>query len=216
MSLKSAVAVAGLLVVAGTGFAGPVPWSFSAPSNEAFFPAGATGGITFPNLALQAGGSSIVAARVAEWSIATAGSPDLASGLGYHFDLEVRDDLSGQTATMTFEGILNGSYWRTGSNLTTTFTGATTQTATLGGNLYTVALTGFDAPTGYGDELAGQITAGVRVGPPVKDGPGGGTGGGGGPVLDPTATPEPTTLLLAALGLPALGALRLARRKRAA
>src|SRR5262245_59950209 len=88
MSLKSAVAVAGLLVVAGTGFAGPVPWSFRAPSNESFFPAGATGGITFPNLALQAGGSDIVVARVAEWSIATASSPDQAGGLGYHFDLE--------------------------------------------------------------------------------------------------------------------------------
>jgi hypothetical protein len=198
MSLKSAVAVAGMLVVAGTGFAGPVPWSFRAPSNETFFPAGTTGGITFPNTAFQTGGPDIAAARVATWSIARADSPDQASGIHYHFDLEVRDDLSGQAATLTFQGVLSGSYWRTGSNLTNEFTGATLQTAELGGNLYTVALTGFDAPTGYGDEFAGRFVAGVRVGDPVQD-------GGGGPIGTPTATPEPATLLLAALGLPVVG-----------
>ena len=206
MSLKSAVAAAAVLVVAGTASAGPVPWSFRAPSNETFFPAGATGGITFPNTAYQAGGPDVVAARVATWSIARADSPDRASGIPYHFDLEVRDDPSGQSATLTFQGVLTGSYWRTGSDLTNEFTGATLQTAELGGNLYAVALTGFDAPTGYGDEFAGRITAGVRVGDTVKD-------GGGNPVYSPTATPEPTTFLLVALGLPVLGAARAARRK---
>lgn len=196
MSLKSAVAAAVLLVVAGTGSAGPVPWSFRAPANEAYFPTGATGGVTFPNLGFQAGGADITAARVATWSIAAADSPDRVSGLAYQFALEVRDDLSGNTAKLTFHGLLSGSYWRTGSDLTNAFTGATLQEVELGGNRFAVALTGFDAPTGYGDEFAGRITAGVRVGDAVKD---------GGGVLGPNATPEPTTLLLAAVGLPLVG-----------
>lgn len=211
MSVKSAAAAAVVLVLAGVAFAEPVPWSYAGPSNESYFPAGASGGITFPNYGFQAGGSDVVVTRVAEWSIAQAGSPDTVSGLAYQFGMQLRDDPSGQTATLTFHGLLTGSYWRTGSGLTNTFTGATMQTAELGGNLYTVSLTGFEAPTGYGDELAGRITAGVRVAA-VQDGgpPQGGSGGGSG---EGVTTPEPATLLLAALGLPAVGAVRALRRR---
>jgi hypothetical protein len=214
MSVKSAAAAAALLILTGVAFAEPVPWSYRAPSNESYFPDGASGGLTFPNIGFQAGGSGVVAVPLAQWSIAKAGTPDRVSSLAYHFDLEFRDDLSGDTATMTFHGILTGSYWRTGADLTNTFTGTTRQTAELGGNLFTVSLTGFESPTGYGDELAGRITAGVEVGPVKGGGGGGGPNGpgGGGSV----STPEPATLLLAALGLPALGAMRAARRKRAA
>ena len=125
MSVKSAAAAAALLVLAGVAFAEPVPWSYAGPSNESYFPAGATGGITFPNYGFQAGGSDVVVTRVAEWSIAKAGSPDQVSGQAYQFGLQLRDDTSGQTATMTFHGILTGSYWRTGASLTTPFTGST-------------------------------------------------------------------------------------------
>lgn len=208
MSVKSAAAAAALLVLAGAASAEPVSWSYQAPSNESYFPDGASGGLTFPNLGYQAGGADIVAARVAQWSIAKAQTPDRlgAGGMAYEFDLQLRDDLSGDTATLTFHGLLSGSYWRTGADLTNTFTGATRQTAELGGNLYAVTLTGFEAPTGYGDELAGRITAGVEVGPVKGGGTPNGPGGG-------VATPEPGTLLLAALGLPLAGvALRRKRR----
>jgi hypothetical protein len=216
MRFKSVVAAAAALVLGGSVSAGPVTWSFSAPSNGSYFPDGASGGITFPNTASQAGGSSITAARVAEWSIAGADSPDRVSGLAYTFDLELRDDLSGQTAMLTFQGLLSGTFWHTGADLTSTFTGATTQTATVGGNLLTVSLTGFESPSGYGDESAGRITAGVRVGSSATD-VGGGSGVKGeslGP-QSPSAAPEPATLLLAALGLPAAAVMRRVRRRAA-
>src|SRR4051812_25221356 len=98
MSVKSAVAAAAVFVLAGAAYAEPVPWSYAGPSNESYFPAGASGGITFPNYGFQAGGSDVVAARVAEWSIAKAGTPDRVSGLAYQFGVQVRDDASGQTA----------------------------------------------------------------------------------------------------------------------
>src|SRR4051794_23839789 len=111
MSVKSAAAAAAVLVLAGAAFAEPVPWSYAGPSNESYFPDGASGGITFPNYGFQAGGSGVAVTRVAEWSIAKAGTPDRVSGLAYNFDLQLRDDASGQTATMSFRGLLTGSYW---------------------------------------------------------------------------------------------------------
>lgn len=206
----------GLLVMLTTGLAtaGPLPvsWSYRNPLNEFTFADGASGGITIPNTVFQTllGDGEIVASRVASYSIAPDAEPDKVTSLPYRFALELRDDLSGEVASLSFEGTLTGSLWRTGTSLGNRYTSQPVQTSDLGGSRYTVALAAFTAPTGYGDDAAGAILARVSIAdiPPQLP-----------PVVEPTApaasavnTPEPATALLALAGLPLLGVKRLRRR----
>ncbi len=177
----------------------PVRLSFSSPSNEVVFPDGATGGISFPNTAVAplTGDGAIVATKLMSWSIAPESSPDSVTNLPYRFALAVRDEVTGEAARLSFEGTLSGSFWRTGSDLENRFTGSGSQSVVLGGSLVTVAVTDFDAPTGYGEQFAGSISARVTVTDPPGEG-------------DPTlvATPEPGSVVLALLGLTAIATRR--------
>jgi hypothetical protein len=197
-------------LLTGQAVAGPLPvsWSFRNPTNEIAFPEGATGGFSFPNTPYRSftGGGEIVAAKLSSYSVAAESDPDRVSGLPYRFTLELRDDASGDTAGLRFEGVLSGSVWRTGSDLRNRFTGGDTRSADLGGHTYTVSLTAFDGPDGYGDGEAGSITARVSIadvgGEPETP--------GGGPVV--SATPEPATAILAIFDLPVVGLVRAARQ----
>lgn len=134
-----------------------------------------------------AGDGEIVATKVSSYSIAPAVNPDRVTSLPYRFAVELRDDLSGETASLNFEGVFSGSLWRTGGDLRNTFAGETARTVNLGGTRYTVSLTGFDGPDGYGDDAAGAITARVGVNELAP--------------ADAVTTPEPATGRLAVLGL---------------
>lgn len=212
-------AVVGLLLVlaAGRADAGPLPvgWSYRNPLNEFAFADGASGGITFPNTVFQSilGDGEIVASRVASYSIAPDTDPDAVKSLPYRFALEVRDDLSGEVASLSFAGTLTGDLWRTGSALGNRFAGPAVQTADLGGNRYTVSLGAFTAPTGYGDDAAGAIGARVSITDipaplpaPVLDSPS--------PASPAVNTPEPATALLTLIGLPVIAVVRRSLRTR--
>lgn len=88
-------------------------------------------------------------------------------------------------------------------SLTNTFTGPTTQTLQLGHNLYTVTLGPvvlpqyFNAPDDGPDLSMGSISATISAQPLTN------------------STPEPSSLLLACLGLPSLGLAGWFRRRRA-
>lgn len=167
----------------------PVNWSYRNPLAEIAFADGATGGLTFPNTVFQprTGSAEIMATRVASYSIAPDTTPDRITSLPFHFALELRDDLSGETARLTFAGVFSGDLWRTGSELTARYAGTTDQAVLLGGNRYRVELGGFAAPSGYGDPEAGSISALVTV--------------FGSDPPSPVNAPEPATAALAALGL---------------
>ncbi|HEY7154824.1 MAG TPA: PEP-CTERM sorting domain-containing protein [Gemmataceae bacterium] len=80
-------------------------------------------------------------------------------------------------------------------NLTNTFLGSTTQTLTLGGNLYTVTIGPFVEPT---SDEKGSISASITVQPTTAI----------------NSAPEPSSLMLACLGLPSLGLARRFRRRK--
>jgi hypothetical protein len=201
----------GIVVSASHVHAGFYPWSYRNPTNEIATTKGLSGGFTFSNESFSSteGNALIQATKIYSWSTADEASPDRISALPYHFGLEIRDDLTSHTALLSFEGNLSGRFWGTGSALTNNFTGDTTQTAQISGREYTVSLTDFTAPTGTGLDRGGSINASVTIrslseqspveAPPVEA------------PVDTVQTPEPTSLLLAAVGLPAIW---LARKRR--
>lgn len=210
MPPRIAAGVVALLLGTTVASAGPLPlsWSVRTPTNTVSRPDGATGGFSFPNTVFEPGvweGATVVT-TIASYSIAPADAPDRVTDLPYQFDVELRDDASGETARFVFSGELSGTVWRAGSDLSNRFTGSTTGTAELGGNTYRIELGGFTAPTGYGDEAAGQITARVSLAEdefePIDPPPG-----------SVVVTPEPGTLVIGGLAV-SLGGAAFARRAR--
>jgi hypothetical protein len=109
------------------------------------------------------------------------------------------DNASQQTGDLTFTGAFNGTLGSQ-SKLTNAFTGPTSQSIMLGGNDYTADI-GLFVPPQPGSP--GQIGANVTVLP-------------GPPPAAARDVPEPTTFLLASLGLSTLGMRTCCRRRRVA
>jgi hypothetical protein len=129
------------------------------------------------------GTSDIGAVSITTASSATATNPDTFTNKSYSLTVNLTDDASHATGSLTFAGSLNGTVSATSTNLTTTFGSPLVQSMVLGMNSYTVSL---NLPPGPSSTLGG-IGAHVVVGPTqVKN------------------TPEPTSLVLAGLGAPAL------------
>jgi hypothetical protein len=197
--------------------AGPLPtWTYQHIANVAIRDLSAGSGLSIPNsVPTPMTGSGTASVEVVQWSIAGQGSPDTVSAQPYSFSLTLTDQASGASGLATFSGALSGSYWKAGADLTNQFTGDTVQTLTLGDYAYTVSLTDFTPPTVAGVVGGGRITARVEVtaaGEVVT--PPGPIGGGPDEPPGPSATPEPTTILIAAAGLAAVGTRRLVRRTR--
>ncbi len=123
----------------------------------------------------------------------------------YRLGLLLRDQASGASATLTFRGYFSGYLPLADPSvpysLTNTFVGPTTQTLHLGHNLYTVSLGPvvlpryFNSPDDGPDLSMGSISASISAKPLTN------------------STPEPSSLLLACLGLPSLGLTVWRRRK---
>jgi hypothetical protein len=128
-------------------------------------------------------------------------APDHFTNKNYSLIVDLTDSASNKSGMLTFTGSLNGTLSLTSANIKNTFIGPLTQHLDLGGNLYTVTIGPYAAPGIPDSTQTGSISAHVSVQP---EGPTG--GGSGGPVPPPSRqTPEPSTLLLAGLGLSALG-----------
>jgi hypothetical protein len=97
----------------------------------------------------------------------------------------------------TFGGFtgLGGSSFDNFGTLTNTFVGPTTQSLKLGSNLYTVTLGPVVLPDPIVNSNLGSISATIAAQPA-------------------NATPEPSSLVLACLGLPSLGLARWFRRRK--
>jgi hypothetical protein len=115
----------------------------------------------------------------------------------YVLFLFLTDNASHRTAVLRFTGIMTGFWDQIGGRVTieNQFVGLTTQTVTLGRNLYTVSLDPFPVaeasllPLDGGFEAQFEdMTAFVEVHPPAH------------------STPEPSCLALAAMGLGCLAA----------
>jgi hypothetical protein len=205
-ALALAAALA-LLLTTRAAHAEPVSWSYSWSSSPGVVNSddGSLGSVSFlpgsggPQLGSVNSGPGIQAASL----VATAPASGLATftNQGYGLTLSLTDNASHATGSLTFGGALSGTLGRT-NDVTNTFSGATTKSINLGGNEYTVGLGLFVPPL---PGTPGSLGANVTVVP----------GPGSSPSPPANDVPEPTSLVLAGLGLSALG-LNCWRRRRQA
>jgi hypothetical protein len=146
-----------------------------------------TGGVTFTNQSPQeaANSSDIVATNLRVFSSASSAKPDqLVKNGAYSLTLTLKDIASGQVGMLTFTGKLTGTFSIDSADVSNAFTGPTTQSITLGGNVYTVTIGPYAPPGPPTSSNAGSIAAHVDVSSVVH-------------VQD---VPEPSGLVLCGLG----------------
>jgi hypothetical protein len=179
-----------------------VSWTYNFGRSPVAVPSdnGGTGGLSLTDESTHHadGTSDIVATNIRAFSSATRSNPDRFTNSPYTLSLFLQDDASKQSTTLTFKGVFNGTISATSANVTTTFTAPLSETVKLGDHTYTINLGNYSPPGPPDASNAGSISAHVGVDeftPPPPN-------GGGGP---PASAPEPSTLLLSALGLSSLG-----------
>lgn len=155
-----------------------------------------TGTIAFSDSApgSAAGSTDIVTTNLTTLSTAPVDAPDQLSDGPYSLTLTLTDDASGESGSLVFGGILSGDWSSGHANIANAFKGDTTQGLELGDNLYSVTIGPYSPPGPPTSDNAGSISAFVSVEPLVT-------------VEDPPieSVPEPSTALLAGLGLSVLG-----------
>jgi hypothetical protein len=192
---SSAMVLAGMmfsmLFLAGSGRADPITWSYSwSGGPDPVVADGAHSGGIFlldPQPGTLSGSQNVVATQVEVFTAAHANAPDVFPNEPYHMDLTLHDGSA--TGNLTFTGLFNGVLSVSGVQLSNTFTGQTTQLLTLNGHFYTVTVGGYTPPPNVNNP--GTIHAQIDV-RDIEHPP-------------PQATPEPSGIVLAGLGLSCLG-----------
>ncbi len=167
-----------------------VDWTYNwTPSaTEIFADKPSMGKITLSN---EPGGSTsgdsyIVATNLQTVSSATAQNPAKFTNAPYSLTLSITDSASGKSNSMVFSGQFNGVLSQKSAIILNTFTSATTQSKTIGSNIYTVAVGAFAPPGPPTAKNSGSISALATV--------------------TVQAVPEPSTLALSGLCLSLFGA----------
>ncbi len=178
-----------------------IPWKYNWARSPSVVNADApgTGFITLTDETLKsaAGDSDIVATNIKVVSTAPVNNPDVYTNASYTLTLFLLDVESNLSGTMAFTGLFNGTASSLSASISNTVTGDTTQELVLGSNRYTVTIGPFTPPGPPGSDNAGAVSATAQVS-----------------VEAIHKTPEPSTLVLAAVGLPFAGC-ALWRRRRA-
>jgi hypothetical protein len=147
------------------------------------------------------GSSNTVITNIQAVSTAPFNTPDIFNKAPVSFSLQLQDLTSKATDTLTFSGHFSGIISRNFANVQLAFTSPMSETVTLGGNKYTVAIGTYTPPGPPGAQNSGSLNAFVTVT----------RGSGGGGVI--SATPEPATLSLACLAFPFVGLCGWRKRK---
>jgi hypothetical protein len=221
-----AAALAGLFAVGTSTRADSIPWGYSASSGDIFNSnngsksstvsfAGASG--------VASGDSGIIIYNVTANSTAASGAADSFSNVPFNFAVTLTDVKGTGSAsasakasdTVSFAGLFNASNVTTKSLLpgANSWTSPTTANLVLGADdvgwrNYSVQLTSL-TPPGQPGGAPGSVQAVVTITPvggEILNGQVPPPDGQGGPPT--TATPEPTTLVLAGFGLPFIVLLR--------
>jgi hypothetical protein len=137
--------------------------------------------------------TSIVAANLSVITSTLAPGVDTYTNKSYQLTLTLTDTASDKSGKFIFNGILNGSANTTSSNFTNKYVGATTIVDHIGAWNYSVTILTPVVPPITGGQTVGGISAQVTAAAY--------TGNGGNTLQD---TPEPSALLLAGLGIPAV------------
>jgi len=154
--------------------------------------------------------SDIVAANLSVLSSAPAATPDSVNG-GWNLTLHLTDNASGNSGTLPFSGQFKGTVSASSSNVDNTFNQPTVQSLSLGAHDYTVTIGLYTPPGLTGTTLKGAIGANLALsnisaplpitGPPPPTSPLPPPLPGPAPIHN---VPEPSSFVLAALGLSSL------------
>jgi hypothetical protein len=220
-----ACALGGLVSATTAAHADPTPapnaqWSYNftpqMTNNQALASDGLSG-VNFTNEPTKTaqGSSDVVVSNLKAFSNSTS-QVGFGSGGNYTIGLVLTDAASGATANFSFHGKLGGNLSGTNANVTNpiagitgsvtingstvNFTGPMAPTIALGNFNYAVALTGYTPPGPPNASNAGSISAHVNV--------------TNGSVTTATVSPEPSTLVLAGLGLSVAGLVACRQRRR--
>jgi hypothetical protein len=190
-----------LLAPPPAGRAEFIPWQYNWSRSPAVVHADAPGTgyiqLTDESLHHAAGDSDIVATNLNVVSTAPPSNPDVYTNKPYTLTLFLLDTTSGQSGTLNFTGELHGTASSLNSQIRTTFTGQTTQELILGQSRFTVTIGPYTPPGPPDSTNKGAISAFAQV-----------------TVSDIQKTPEPSTLVLAAIGLSCAGCRAWRRRSK--
>jgi hypothetical protein len=173
-----------------------IAWDYSwTPSPQVIEAANhGTGGIAFTRelwkhmTTANAVPKVVVATSSIVFSAAFDRAPDHLFNAAYHLILKLKDDASRATGTLTFKGLLNGTFSWDNTHITNKFISPTTQAVHLGFYWYWVTIGPFIAPT---SSHPGEVKATITV----------------------KHNPEPSTWLLAGLGTVSLMLIAWRRRR---
>jgi hypothetical protein len=154
-------------------------WTNSPNTIEADTPGTGSVSLTNESTHTAEGNSNIVATDLRTSSNAPDSNPAMFTNKGYSLVLSLTDNASGQTGTLTFNGVLNGTLTKTSSNIQNTFLGSLTQKVLLGNNVYTVTIGPYTPPGPPNSANAGSVSGNAQV-----------------TVTNVQTTPEPSTYVL--------------------
>src|SRR5262249_29657880 len=127
-----------------------IPWMYnwSRWPSELHADAPGTGYITLTDEALKTvvGDSDLVATNLRAVSTAPPTAPDVFANAWRRGAAHSRGLAAGDDVALTLTGVLNGTVTAQSSTVKNTFTGLTTQSIVLGGNLYTATITSYTPP----------------------------------------------------------------------
>ena len=135
------------------------------------------------------GNTDVVAANLSVFSNAPNATPATFTHKPYTLTLTLTDGVSGDVGSLAFTGEFSGKVTTDSSNVSILFTGHNTQSLTLGQNLYTVTMDAYAPPGPPGSSNVGSIGAHATV--TVQS------------LSPPPSLPEPSSILLAVMALPA-------------
>lgn len=131
-----------------------------------------------------------VSSKVFTWTDAPKSDPLIVSAKPFAVDVKIRDE-SGATKDFIFKGTFNGDLWRDGSTLSPTFSSPLVQSYHVGNFTYQVSFENFHTVWSEGGLRVSEFTFNVDH-----------------------HNPEPSSLVLAGIGVPLFGMV-LRRRRRA-
>lgn len=204
--LVSLCAVAGTLLAGSAAQATSISWDYSADTTTIFSGPSQTSSITFAGqsgtITAEGGSSGAIIYNLTSASTATTSAADSFSNVPFTLSLHVTDKTSGVSGTFTFNGSFNATNVTASSLLPgpVTVGASDPQFVQLGALFYTATVLPV-VPPGQPGGAPGAIAVVVSVSPNQP----GGTG------QPPPQAPEPTSLVLAGLAVPAL---LMARRRR--